>query len=302
MSLNVIVAGASGFLGTHLTADLAQRGHSVTRLVRRAPSGAGELQWNPDAGEIDEAAVAASDVVVNLGGSPLVGNVHSSKWAHDVRASRVATSGTVSKAIAAAAAAGKAPALVNASGVAYYGDHGSEVLTEASDSRGDALLTSVSRDWEAATAPAREAGARVALLRTAPVQDRSNPPLKQQRLQFLAGLGGKLGDGKQYAPLISLRDWISATVFLIEHPTASGPFNLCAPQTPTNAEFTETLASLVKRPAFFRAPKAVLKVAAGEFSPELLNSLNLRPAALLDLGFTFADPDVRAVLTTGLKG
>ncbi|WP_051485686.1 TIGR01777 family oxidoreductase [Nocardioides sp. J54] len=294
--LSVVVAGSSGFLGRHLVAELRERGHRVTALVRR-PAEAGESTWDPQGGEVDTDLVQGADVVVNLAGAPLVGNVHSKQWAKDVRSSRVATTSLLGATIAAAPSP---PALVNASGVAWYGDHGSAELTEASDTRGHAFLTRVSREWEAATRPAADAGARVVLLRTSPVQDRSNPPLQAQRLQFLAGLGGRIGSGKQYYPLVSLRDWVGAASFLVEHPTASGPANLCAPSTPTNVEFTATLARLLHRPALLPVPAAAIRVAAGKMAPEVLGSLNLRPQALLDLGFEFADRDVEAVLRTGL--
>lgn len=294
--LSVVVAGASGFLGQHLCAALRERGHRVTRLVRRE-AGEAESRWDPQGGVVDVEVIGAADVVVNLGGAPIIGNPHSKKWARELLSSRLATTSTLAGTIAATATP---PALVNASGISWYGDHGPAELTEASDTRGHALLTRVCREWEAAAQPAVAAGTRVAFLRTAPVQDRSHLPLQAQRLQFKAGLGGRVGDGEQHYPVISLRDWVGAAAFLVEHPTASGPFNLCAPQTPTNREFTASLASLVHRPALFTAPAPIVKVAAGAMAPEVLGSLNTRPQALLDLGFQFEDPDVGAVLATGL--
>ncbi|MDQ6527085.1 TIGR01777 family oxidoreductase [Nocardioides sp. LHD-245] len=296
--MHVVVAGSSGFLGRRLVSELRGRGHDVTCLVRRDPD-RDESRWDPQNGAVDAGLVRSADVVVNLAGAPLIGNPHSKKWAHDVLTSRRATTGLLAATIAAAATP---PALVNASGVSWYGDHGPVELTEASDTRGHALLTRVCREWEAAAHPAAQAGARVVLLRTAPVQDRSNAPLRQQRLQFLAGLGGRLGSGRQHYPVISLRDWVGAAAYLVEHPTASGPANLCAPITPTNAEFTRALARLVHRPALLPAPAAAIRLAAGPMADEVLGSLNLRPAALLDLGYGFADPDVDAVLATGLRG
>ncbi|WP_436701914.1 TIGR01777 family oxidoreductase [Nocardioides sp. BYT-33-1] len=296
--MHVVVAGSSGFLGRRLVAELRGRGHDVTCLVRRDPDRA-ESRWDPQGGTVDAGLVRSADVVVNLAGAPLIGNPHSKKWAHDVLDSRCATTGLLARTIAAAPTP---PALVNASGVSWYGDHGPAELTEASDTRGHALLTRVCRAWEAAAHPAAEAGARVVLLRTAPVQDRSNAPLRQQRLQFLAGLGGRLGSGRQHYPVISLRDWVGAATHLVEHPTAAGPVNLCAPVTPTNAEFTRALARLLHRPALLPAPSAAIRLAAGPMADEVLGSLNLRPAALLDLGYGFADPDVDAVLATGLRG
>ncbi len=297
-ALTVVVAGSSGFLGRHLVTELRGRGHSVTPLVR-GPARSGESPWDPQGGKVDADVVQAADVVVNLAGAPLVGNPHSRKWARDVLSSRVATTSLLAETIASAPTP---PALVNASGVSWYGDHGSAALSESSDSRGHAFLTRVAREWEGATQPAADAGARVVRLRTAPVQDRASQPLKSQRLQFKAGLGGRIGNGEQYYPVISLRDWVAAAAFLVEHPTASGAFNLCAPTTATNKDFTTTLARLVRRPALLPAPSPVIRVAAGPMAPELLGSLNLRPQALLDLGHTFADPDVEAVLRTGLQG
>jgi len=295
--VHVVVAGASGFLGRRLVAELRGRGHDVTRLVRRDPGGQ-ESRWDPQAGVVDAGLVHSADVVVNLAGAPLIGNPHSTRWARAVLTSRRATTGLLARTVAEAPTP---PALVNASGVSWYGDHGSVELTEASDTRGHALLTRVCREWEAAAQPAVEAGARVVLLRTAPVQDRGNPPLRQQRLQFLAGLGGRLGSGRQHYPVISLRDWVGAATFLVEHPTASGPVNLCAPRTPTNAEFTRALARLLRRPAPLPVPSAAIRIAAGPMADEVLGSLNLRPARLLGLGYGFADPDVEAVLATALS-
>lgn len=300
MSLHVVVAGSSGFLGTHLTAALRERGHSVTALVRR-PAGQGESTWNPYADDptqrLDPGVIAAADVVVNLAGSPTVGNPHSQKWADELLASRVTTTRVLAEAIAGVSSP---PAYLAGSGISYYGDHADQLLTEAADTRGHATLTEVCRQWEAATTAASAAGARVCLLRTAPVMDRRNAPLKQLVPLFKAGLGGRLGKGSQYMAMISLRDWIGGVIHLAEHPTASGPVNLCCVETPTNAEFTRTLAAAVHRPAFAAVPGGLLKVAGGRMAPELLGSLNVRPQALLDAGYAFLDPEVGSVIATGL--
>ena len=155
-------------------------------------------------------------MVVNLAGSPTLGNPHSEKWARELRESRVTTTRVLADAIAAS---DRKPAFLAGNGISYYGDRGDSgpVLDESADSRGDALLTSVTREWQAAAEPAAEAGARLCVLRTAPVMDRRSEPLKQLRLLFLAGLGGKLGDGRQRMPMISLRDWVGAIVHLAEH-------------------------------------------------------------------------------------
>jgi uncharacterized protein (TIGR01777 family) len=198
----------------------------------------------------------------------------------------------------AIAASSRKPAFLAGNGISFYGDHGDEPLPETADSRGDAFLTGVTHDWQAATRPAGDAGARVCILRTSPVMDRASAPLRQQLLLFKAGLGGRFGNGRQYQPMISLRDWVGAVTFLAEHDTVSGPVNLCCPQTPTNAEFTRELARLVHRPAFFTVPAAVLRPAAGRMAPELLGSVRAVPQALEDAGFGFADRTVAEVLAS----
>ena len=297
MALHVVVAGASGFLGTQLADHLRARGHRVTTLVRRPAQRPDESTWDPYAERYDEALVEDCDVVVNLAGSPTAGNPHSGKWARELEESRVTTTRVLAQAIAAA---DSKPAFLAGNGIGVYGDHGDAVVTEESDSRGDALLTRVSRAWQAAADPAVESGARVCVLRTAPVMDRQSPPLKQLRLVFRLGLGARLGDGRQYFPLVSLRDWLGAATYLAEHPSTSGPFNLVVPTPPTNAEFTRALADAVGRKAFLVAPSKVLELAAGAMSNELLGSVNARPAALQQAGFVFRDRDVREVLATAL--
>src|SRR5215203_6137918 len=258
MSLHVVMAGSSGFLGTHLRKELARRGHRVTALVRRPVDLPDESRWDPDAGDVDERLVASADVVVNLAGSPTIGNPHSRKWSAALHGSRVNTTTVLAEAIAAAP---EPPYFVAGNAVAWYGDHGPAELTEAADSRGHSLMTDVCRDWQAAAQPTVDAGGRV----------------------------------------VFLRDWVGATSYLVEHPTAEGPMNLCCVSTPTNEEFTEALAKRLHRPSIATVPAPVLKMAAGRLAPEVLGSLNVRPQALLDLGYEFADPDVDAVLASGLS-
>jgi hypothetical protein len=160
----------------------------------------------------------------------------------------------------------------------------------------------VTRAWEAAAAPAIDAGARVCVLRTAPVMDRESEPLRTLRRVYRLGLGGKVGNGRQYFPMVSLRDWLAAVVHLAEHPDASGRFNLCCPRTPTYGEFNRALAGAVGRPAFVPVPSAAVRIGAGPLAPELLGSVNLVPQALLDSGFEFRDSDVAGVLESALAG
>jgi uncharacterized protein len=294
--MRFLIAGSSGFLGTRLREQLTSRGHEVTPLVRR-PADAGEVTWDPYRKPLDPGVVDRHDLVVNLAGSPTVGNPHSKKWAENLMNSRVTTTQVLAEAIAAS---DSLPTFLAGNGIGIYGDHGDQPVTEMTDSRGDALLTRVSRAWKEATEPARAAGARVCVLHTAPIHDRRSEPLRALRLLFKAGLGGPIGDGSQYVPMISARDWVDAVIHLAETDSARGSFNLCCEHAPTNKELTRELARLVKRPAFVRAPAFVVRRAAGPMANEVLGSVNCVPARLLESGFGFHDPDVRAVLREGL--
>ena len=294
--MRFLIAGASGFLGSHLTTSLRAAGHQVTTLSRSGER-PDAVRWDPYAGPLDPTVVDAIDVVVNLAGSPTAGNPHSRTWARELRSSRVTTTRVLAEAIAASATK---PAFLAGNAIAIYGDHGAEPVTEAADSRGSNFLTEVTREWKAAAQAAVDAGSRVAFLHTVPVMDRRSAPLKQLRLLFKTGLGGRLGNGKQYMPMISLRDWVAAATFVAEHEELSGPVNLCCATTPTNAEFTSELAALVHRPALAPVPAVVLKQAAGKLAPELLGSTRAVPEKLVSAGFRFADPDVAAVLRAGL--
>ncbi len=295
--MRYLIAGSTGFLGTRLRERLDALGHDVIQLVRRDP-GPGQVRWDPYAEPLAPEVVDGHDVVVNLAGSPNVGNPHSARFRERLRDSRVTTTRVLAEAVAASS---RKPVLLAQNGVSYYGDRGAELLTEEAGSLGEAFMTSVTRDWQTATSSAVEAGARVAVLRTAPILDRRGDPLKQLRVLYLAGLGGRLGDGEQFMPMISARDWVDALIHVGTHDVLSGPVNLCCERTPTNAEFTTELGHQLHRPTFARVPAAVLRLAMGQLSQLPLDSLNTRPAAVLESGFTFQDPDVRAVLREGLS-
>jgi uncharacterized protein len=293
----VVIAGASGFLGRHLSEQLVERGHSVIALTRRPTSAPDESSWDPYAGVYERDVIERADVVVNLAGAPTIGNPHSRRWARELRESRLATTRVLAEAIADSA---RRPAYLAGNAIAWYGDHGDEVVTEASDSRGDSLMTSLCREWQEAAGPAVDAGARVCFLRTAPVMDRSAAPLKQLRLLTKLGLGARLGDGRQRMAMISLHDWVGAAVHLVEHDDVTGPVNLCCPTTPTNAEFTEALARTLDRKALLVAPGFAVKVGAGPVAGEVLGSIDLRPGVLESHGYAFRDRTVHEVVRAGL--
>ncbi|QIX27048.1 TIGR01777 family protein [Nocardioides sp. JQ2195] len=300
--MDVVIAGSSGFLGTNLVTALQDRGHHVTRLVRREASAADESAWDPYAGEVDQSVIDAADVVINLAGSPLIGNPHSKKWATDLVSSRVTTTRVLADATARSHRSGAgSPAYLAGSGISFYGDHGDQTLSEDDQSQGEAFLTGVTQLWQDAARPAVDAGARVAILRTAPVIDRTHPPLKPMLLPFKLGLGARLGSGSQFFPIISLRDWVGAVAHLAEHDSAHGPFNLCCPITPTNAEFTEVVCTALGSKPRLAVPAFVLRRAAGRMAPEILGSMRTQPTALVETGYEFADHDVRDVVTSALR-
>ena len=296
--MRIVVAGSSGFLGRPLVEHLRRRGHDVVRLVRREATAEDESSWDPYSGRLDRALVSTADAVVNLAAASNKGNPYSRRWADALMESRVTTTRVLAEAVAGAESP---PAYVVGVGTGAYGDHGGAVVTEESPDRGgDALLARVVRAWEAAARPAFEAAGRVALMRQAPIVHPGNVPTQQLIPLFRLYLGGRVGRGGQYFPIVSLEDWKSAATFLVEHDVPSGRYNVCCPTTPTHREFVEALAGQLHRPAPFVVPTMLLELALGPLSPELTNSTNLRPEALLREGFTFQDDDVDKVVATAL--
>ena len=296
--MRIIVAGASGFLGRPLVEHLRGRDHDVVRLVRREATADDESTWDPYAGQVDRGLIGKSDAVVNLAAASNKGNPYSRRWADALLESRVTTTRVLAEAVSAAETP---PAYVVGVGTSAYGDHGEAVVTEESPDRGgDALLARVVRAWEAAARPAFEAGGRVVLMRQAPIVHPGNVPTQQLIPLFRLYLGGRVGRGGQYFPMVSLEDWKAAATFLAENDVPSGPYNVCCPTTPTHREFVETLAGQLHRRAPFVVPTKLLELAMGPLSPELTNSTNLRPEALLREGFTFQDDDVAKVVATAL--
>ncbi|GAA2089452.1 TIGR01777 family protein [Aeromicrobium tamlense] len=293
--MRVVIGGASGFLGAPLVVHLRQRGHDVTALVRRT-AGQGESWWKPSEGLIDQTLIDEADAVVNLSGSPISQWPRTPARKREILASRLDATSTLARAIAAAPTP---PAFLSGSAIGWYGtDRGDEELTEDA-AAGPGFLAEVAQRWEEAAAPAVDAGARVAWLRTGIVMDRSGGALKLMLLPFRLGLGARLGDGHQYFSTISRRDWIAAVTHVLEG-ELSGPVNLAIPDDVTNRDFTRTLATTVHRPAVLAAPAFAIRLALGGLADDLLGSLRVRPQALMDDKFSFADPGIDRVLRTAL--
>lgn len=288
----ILISGASGLIGTALIAALENRGDQIYRPVRRESRTQREIRWDPMQ-PVPPELVSGNDVVIHLSGESVAGRWTESKK-HRIRDSRVIS--TQNLALALAKADTPPQTFVCASAIGYYGNRGDEVLTEDSPT-GEGFLADVSREWEAATRLAAEAGIRVVNLRIGVVLSRDGGALKQMLLPFRLGLGGRIGDGRQWFSWIHIDDLVAAVLHIMEHSDLSGPVNMVAPSPVTNAEFTKALARAVRRPAIFPVPAFVVRLAFGEFAEEgLLSSVRVVPPKLLGGGFQFQRPDLRSSL------
>lgn len=295
--MKLVVAGASGFLGTAWRDHLAAAGHEVVRLVRGDALADGESHWDPYAGQVDRAVIEGADVVANLAGAPLAHWPWTAAYRRTFTDSRVATTRTLAEAVASS---DRRPVLVAQSGVAGYGDRGDLPVDEQQPIDADTFMGGVVRQWEAATGAATASGGRVVVMRTGVVLDRRGGALKPQLLQFRAGLGGPVGSGDQYLATISLLDWVRAATYLAEREDATGAYNLTGPNATTNAEFGRELARRLHRPAVVPVPAVVLRTLAGTVASELLNSTRVEPARLLAEGFRFDHPTLGSRLQAAL--
>lgn len=295
--MRLVLAGASGFLGTAWRDHLAREGHEVVRLVRGEAMSANESTWDPQAGTVDRDVIEAADVVACLSGANLAHFPWTESYKRTFVSSRTATTGTLARAIAAS---DRKPALLAQNGIAGYGDRGAAVITEATPTDADTFMASVTRDWQACTEPAAEAGARVVVMRSGVVLDRSGGALKPMLLQFKTGVGGPIGSGEQYFATISLTDWLRAATWLAGNDQARGAYNLTAPEQSTQAEFTARLAELLHRPKLVRAPAFAIRLLLRDVASELLGSERVEPRRLLDEGFVFEHPTLESRLTAAL--
>ena len=279
----IAIAGSSGLIGSALTAALRAADHPVLRIVRRTPANSEELHWNPESGEFDSHALTDVDAVVNLCGVSIGQRRWSGAFKQSLRDSRITPTEVLSAAVAEAGVG----TLINASAVGYYGNSKNRAVDEK-DSAGDGFLAQLCVDWEAATQPAKHAGARVVLARTGLVLAPTGGALRRMRPLFLVGLGPRLGSGRQYMSWVSLEDEVRALLFAISEPSLSGPVNITGPAPVTNAEFTSAFGRAVNRPTPFALPGIAVRAALGEFADEgLLVGQRAIPAALERAGFRF---------------
>ena len=289
----IAISGSSGLIGTALVGHLKSEGHTVQRLVRRAPVASDEVQWDPQTGFVDLAPLAGVDAIIHLAGVGVGDKRWTKKYKSEILNSRLLGTTTIAKAVAEL----KPAVFISASAIGWYGESGNRAVVE-NDRYGDDFLATVCREWEAAADLSGDV--RTVKLRTGLVLDPTGGALGKMLPLFRFGLGGKLGSGKQWWSWITLHDQIRAIVFALENPI-SGPINLTTPNPVTNQEFTSALARAMHRPALFPAPAFALKIALGGFSSEVLVSKKVIPQALQEAGFVWDYPHISEALVELVK-
>jgi len=296
--MRVVMTGSSGLIGSALRARLQRAGHEVARMVRREP-GPGEIRWDPLAGSLDRAGLEGADAVVHLAGE----NVGDGRWTESkrrrIRASRELGTSLLCGAVASMERPPRV--LVSASAVGYYGDRGEELLTEDAPA-GRGFLPEVCERWERAADPAREAGVRVVHPRIAVVLSPEGGALARMLTPFRLGLGGPIGDGRQWMSWISLEDQVRVLEHALRDESLSGPVNSAAPGAVRFGDFARTLGRVLARPARAPMPAFAARLAFGRMADELLlASIRAEPRALARSGFEFAQPELEGALRTLLR-
>jgi uncharacterized protein (TIGR01777 family) len=288
----ILVSGASGPIGAALVPALNASGAAVTCLVRKMAAGPDQIVWDP-ARPLPPDSVSGLDAVIHLAGESIVG-----RWtpAKKRRILESRTQGTGHLAEAAANASPPPRVFISASAVGFYGNRGDEILREDSGS-GEGFAAEICRQWEAAAQPAAKAGIRTAQMRFGVVMSADGGALPKMLTPFRLGLGGRMGNGRQWWPWVSVRDVVGAIQHVLNHESLSGPVNTVAPNPVSNAEFTRILASVLRRPALFPMPAFAVRIIFGEMGEELfLASQRVEPAKLAASGYQFQHPDLKNAL------
>lgn len=297
--MRVLISGSTGLIGTSLVAALKTTVHTPVRLLRsQNVDDAESILWNPAAGELPDDALNNIDAVVHLAGA----SIAERRWSDAQKARILDSRTTTTTLLANAVAAAENPPAVFLSGsaIGFYGDRGDEELNEIS-SGGDGFLADVVRAWEHAASPAGDS-TRLAYLRTGVVLAAAGGALKAQLPFFRLGIGGRIGDGRQWLSWISIQDMVQAIIWLLDN-EVSGPVNMTAPNPVTNAEFTTTLGRALGRPTILPTPKVVMWATLGrELTEQLLYaSQKVEPSALLESGYQFRQPNLAPALHSVLN-
>lgn len=300
--MRVAVAGSSGLIGSGLVPGLRRDGHEVIRLVRRPAQGRDEVRWDPTRGELDPAALDGVEAIINLAGAGIGDKRWTPQRRREVLDSRVVPTRLLAE--AAAKLDPRPTAFLNGSAVGWYGYQGGDRVWTEDDPRGEGFLADVVAEWEQAAQAADQAGIRTVLLRSGIVQSAAGGALAKQLTPFKLGLGGRIGSGRQHLPWISLADEVGAIIFCLTDDRMSGPVNLTAPSSVTNAEYTRTLGRVLHRPTLVPIPTPALRALLGPDIVEemLLGGTRARPAKLEKAGFRWLHPDLEAALRDILGG
>lgn len=298
MNLKILVTGVSGPIGTALLPSLRSGGWQVIRMVRGPVKAEDQISWNP-AAPLDPRLVSGFDAVIHLAGETIFGRwtAAKKKEIHDSR-----TVGTLTLSSALAQAEEKPRVFISGSAIGYYGSRGDELLNEQS-APGTGFLADVSQAWEEATMTAVQADIRTVHLRTGIVLSPKGGALGAMLLPFKMGVGGRIGDGRQWMSWIDVQDMVGAIHHILKNDLIQGPVNMVAPKPVTNAEFTKTLASVLSRPAFLPVPTFAVKAIFGEMGDALLlGGQKVEPSRLIASGYPFRYRELRASLEGLLSG
>jgi len=292
--MRILVSGSHGLVGKALIRSLTPDGHEIVRLVRGKPSGATEIEWYPNEGNLDAASLEGIDAVVHLAGESIASGRWSEEKKRAIRDSRVKGTALLSDALARLS---RPPSVfVSASAIGYYGNRGDELLTETS-APGDDFLAKVCVEWENATIPAIEKGIRTVHARFGIILDAKEGALGKMLTPFQMGIGGRVGDGKQWMSWIDIEDVVNGLKSLLTDSSVNGPVNFVAPNPVTNAEFTKTLGRVLSKPTLFPIPAFGVRLAFGEMADALLlSSQRVEPSVLVQIGFGFAYPTLESAL------
>jgi len=300
--MKILVSGSHGLVGKALIRSLTNDSHEVVRLVRRTRSfGTPEIEWHPNQGKIDSEHLEGLDAVVHLAGESIASGRWNDEKKRAIRESR--TNGTSLLSESLARLSQPPSVFLSASAIGYYGNRGAELLTENS-APGDDFLAGVCVEWEAAARPAVEKGIRTVFTRFGVILDAKGGALAKMLTPFRMGIGGKVGDGKQWMSWIALNDVVDGLKFLIAETSTHGPVNLVSPNPVTNAEFTATLGRVLARPTILPIPAFGARLAFGEMADALLlSSQKVDPSVLEDKAFLFnwptLEPALRHILANG---
>ncbi len=293
--MKILVTGSHGLVGSALVPTLANAGHTVIRMVRPPMKpGEKEILWNPQTGFVEKEKLEGFDAVVHLAGE----NISTGRWTAGkkarIRDSRVKGTQLLAKTLAGLKH--KPKILASASAIGFYGNRGTEVMSER-NSPGSGFLAGVCVEWEAATEPARQAGINVVHLRFGVILSSKGGALAKMLPPFKLGLGGKVGSGFQYMSWISITDVVGAVMHVLKSKELSGPLNIVSQQPVTNLEFTKALGRVLSRPTVFPLPAFAARLAFGEMANELLlSSTGVIPSRLIRSGFTLQHNNIEEAL------